>query len=182
LLFWEGNVQQEVIDRFWAKVDIRGLNDCWLWQARTRSGYGYFQFSRETGRKIGSRDILAHRMSWVIEHGSIPDNMCICHRCDTPLCVNPAHLFLGTQRDNLFDMAYKGRSNLQGLRRGSPCGSKNPSAKLGEEDVRQIRVDYASGICSQFVLAQTYGVSQSNISSIVRYKTWAILEATNAKS
>jgi len=171
-------VEQKVIDQFWAKVDIRGLNDCWLWQARTRSGYGYFQFSRETGRKIGSRNILAHRMSWVIEHGSIPDNMCICHRCDTPLCVNPTHLFLGTQRDNLFDMAHKGRANLRGLRKGQPNGSNHPGAKLKEGDVLQIREAYANKLCSQSVLAQKYGVSQTNISSIVRCKTWDMREAT----
>lgn len=85
--------------RFWAMVE-KG-NACWLFQgALNNKGYGKFYFQ---GRLCG-----AHRVAWALQFGALPDQH-VCHRCDTPACVNPAHLFLGSQRDNLRDMASKGR-------------------------------------------------------------------------
>jgi hypothetical protein len=91
-------------DRFWSKVKISTADACWLWQAATIRGYG----------QIGSgghpkRPLYAHRVAWELTHGAIPDDLNVLHRCDVPLCVNPAHLFLGTQHDNLADMVAKGR-------------------------------------------------------------------------
>lgn len=88
--------------RFWDKVAIdRG---CWLWTAGTRHGYGAIS---EGGR--GSPMIMAHRFSWEFHFGPIPDGLGVLHKCDNPPCVNPAHLFLGTQGDNMRDKAVKGR-------------------------------------------------------------------------
>lgn len=87
--------------RFWKYVDKSG--DCWIWTgARYPAGYGAF------GPK-GTGAMGAHRYSWMLAHGEIPDGLSVLHKCDVRCCVNPAHLFLGTQKDNIADMVAKGR-------------------------------------------------------------------------
>jgi hypothetical protein len=89
--------------RFWEKVKKSDTNDCWEWQSTTNNkGYGTIS--------IKGRSRLAHRFSYEIHNGSIPNGLNVLHRCDNPLCCNPAHLFLGTQRDNIADMVAKGRN------------------------------------------------------------------------
>lgn len=86
---------------FWSKVDRSAPGGCWLWkQAPIANGYG-----RTT---VGYRRVLAHRLAWELTHGAIPDGLCVLHRCDVRLCVNPAHLFLGIA-DNNADRDAKGR-------------------------------------------------------------------------
>ena len=100
--------------RFWEKVDVSaGPHGCWLWIA-TVTNKGYGQFSK------GRVSVTAHRMSWELANGvKPPTDLFVCHRCDTPTCVNPAHLFLGTHRDNIADMVAKGRGRWAGMRESS---------------------------------------------------------------
>jgi len=109
-------------ERFWAKVDR--TDDCWLWTAcRTTHGYGQFRPER-------SRGAQAHRVAWELTNGPIPAGMLVLHRCDNPPCVNPAHLFLGTQSDNMRDMYAKGRGRPRRPRPRRP--NPNSNARVRE--------------------------------------------------
>lgn len=104
-------MRQSTEQRFWAKVNK--TDSCWLWTAyRNRKGYGEFGMGGHRGRMY-----LAHRVSWEMANGTIPDGMYVCHACDVPACVNPSHLWLGTATDNNRDMFAKGRAV-------SYCGTK----------------------------------------------------------
>lgn len=142
----------DCLDRFWAKVDKSG--ECWLWTAgRTADGYGMF--------KVGGKVRKAHRVSWVIANGDTGD-LLVLHRCDVPACVNPAHLFLGTDADNAADRTVKGRG-AKGERMGR--------AKLTYENVASIRERVAGGEM-QKALAAEFGVATSTIARIVIGERW----------
>lgn len=135
------------VERFWSKVDKSV--DCWLWTChRTLDGYGTIN--------IDGKMILAHRYSYELHNGPIPEDMCVCHKCDNPACVNPAHLFLGTHADNMQDKTAKGRND----------------SKLTEAQVREIRRRYAQEGTTQEELAAEYGIDRANVGYIVRRDTW----------
>ena len=152
--------------RFWSKVDKDGpivrpeLGPCWVWLAGTfwrgeGKSYGCFDFQ--------GRSLRAHRVSWWLHHGVWPEQF-VLHRCDTPACVNPGHLFLGSIADNNRDRDNKGRHRRL-------LGSSNGFAKLNESQVAEIKFLLASGAQKQ-TLARRFGVSAHAVGSIANGKTW----------
>jgi len=144
-----------VEERFNVKWEPEPYSGCWLWVASIDSnGYGQFR----NGRCLE----WAHRASWMLNKGEIPVGICVLHKCDTPVCVNPDHLFLGTQSDNTRDCIRKGRH----IR-----GSKVGTSKLTEQDVLAIRSDTRS----KKEIAISFGVSSSAIGLIKSRKRWSYL-------
>lgn len=136
---------------------------CWEWsKAREVSGYGVQQFD---GRKQG-----AHRVSYQLFIGAIPFGMSVLHRCDNRCCVNPDHLFIGTQAENMADMVRKGRSAKQ-------KGEAHPGAKIDEKTALHIFEQAKKGQLSQRKIAAMFCISQANVSSILNRKRWSHLEA-----
>ena len=142
--------------RFWAKVDVRSPDECWLWLG-ARSGLGYGCFT------IKHAAYTAHRIALAAAATEVPVNRGVMHGCDNPPCCNPAHLSLGTQAENMRDMRKKGRQNYV---RGSSVGL----AKLTESAVRDIR---NSRTFKAVDLAETYGVTRSTIYNVWSRKTWS---------
>lgn len=126
---------------------------CLLWTGATAKGYGSISYYR-AGR---SHTVQAHRLSWEVNRGPIPDGLCVCHKCDVPTCINPGHLFLGTEGENSRDMSAKGRHD--GFKRR---GAKHPLAKLSDEQAALVRCSTEKGV----VLAARFAVSPSTISLI----------------
>ena len=158
--------------RFWKYVDKRGDDDCWEWTGFKLGSYyggmniGYTKLEDGTFK---NKMALAHRISYEIHFGAIPDGLHVCHHCDNPICVNPNHLFVGTIRDNIADRERKGR----GAR-----GSKNGRSKLTESQVVELRKRYANGE-SQKSLATAFGVTITTINHIVTGKTWRLVNPTD---
>jgi hypothetical protein len=150
-------------DRFWNKVQRVG-DGCWEWTAtRDSDGYGRILVgSRSDGTRQNAR---AHRVSYLLNCGSIPSGMEVLHKCDNPPCVRPDHLFLGTVDDNMKDMVAKKRAANQ-------AGERNGFAKLTEDAVTAIRLAARDGE-SRGALARAYHVSESCIRAIVTNKRWA---------
>ncbi len=150
--------------RFWAKVERSAADECWMWAGATEvSGYGFLH----RGGKARGDWVKAHRLSWEIHNGKIPKGMCVCHHCDTPACVNPSHLFLGTRADNNRDRTIKGRT-------ADHHGANNPNAKLTPTDVKQIRKLREQGLTQQ-AIADQFGVKQAYVSNILLRKAWATI-------
>lgn len=137
-------------DPFWERVDTSaGPEECWLWMGRRLPrGYGRLYH--------GGRHTYAHRVSWELAHGPIPTGLHVCHHCDTPPCVNPAHLFLGTAADNVADRDAKGRRRTV----------------LTAARAQDIRERYALGGITQTALARHYGVSHVTISKLISGRIW----------
>lgn len=144
--------------RFWSHVNILGEDDCWLWQAAIVKGYGKF---KDDNRK----HLASHRIAYELTYGPIPEGLLVCHECDTPLCCNPAHLFVGTPKDNMQDMVKKGR-------KGDAKGVKHGGAILTDEQVIEIRRLSNAGHSGK-ELARQFGVGDTQIYRIVHRLRWS---------
>lgn len=147
--------------RFWERVDKRGPDECWPWLSGTNAlGYGGIS----TGKRPAA-SLLAHRVSWMLHQGQIPDGLDVLHSCDNPPCVNPAHLWLGTRADNNIDRHLKGRDAVL-------PGEKNGRAKLTSAQVLEVRA--ARG--KQADIGRRYGIIQSTVCAIKARRLWKHLE------
>lgn len=145
---------EKTLARFWAKV--QKTDTCWLWTAgKVTDGYGAFAITHSVQRK-------AHRISWEMAHGPISTGLCVLHKCDNPPCVNPDHLFLGTNDENMADMVAKGRA---------PQGERNNHAVLTVADVHSIRELFLSGMPKR-AIARKYNMTHNNIRFIVTGVSW----------
>lgn len=157
-------------DDFWGRTIPEPNTGCWLWMGKVdHQQYGVHGW--------GPRRIRAHRAAYALAFGPFAKALLICHKCDVPSCVNPGHLFLGTNADNIADMVRKGR-NASGERAGAHLhpetrvnGERHWSAKLTEAIVVEIRKKHATG-GNPRLLGLEYGVSRECIGWIVRRQTW----------
>lgn len=147
---------------FWTKVGKSAT--CWLWTAGQFGASGYGSFSVRT--QNGTQSVRAHRHSWELANGPIPEGLHVLHRCDTPLCVRPDHLFLGSALENARDKMAKGR-----MRRGDSKGEANGHAKLTADGVRAIRSRPAVR-GSQAAMARQYGITPQTVQDIIKRRIW----------
>ncbi len=148
------------VERFWAKV--QKSETCWLWTGgRTGSGYGVFC--------IGYRMVLIHRFSFELHCGNIPKGMFVCHRCDTPACVNPEHLFLGTPKDNMRDKIAKGRANF--TKPPLHQGTDHHKCRITEADVTAIRKARLRGE-TYISMTKRYPLTIAGLFSVASGKSW----------
>ena len=146
----------KAIERFFSKIEKKSSEECWCWTGlKNTKGYGQIT--------INSKKYIAHRVSWVLYNGAIPEGLLVCHTCDNRLCLNPMHLFLGTNKDNMRDMVEKGRSG---------AGEKHGNHKLTEKEVIEIREKYIPYKYTQSKLAKEYCVTQAAIYYILKYINW----------
>ena len=147
--------------RFWRRVTKGAKNACWLWQGGTIGKYRYGAIRDDQHKSIKS-----HQASWIIHNGSIPKGLHVCHRCDTYGCVNPRHLFLGTNEDNRKDCLMKDRQAR---------GIRVASSKLSEQQVNRIRYLRQYKHLTYSSLAALFDVHPTTIGSLLRNQTWTHL-------
>lgn len=164
---------EKYLNRFWSKVKVLpDTSKCWNWESsKVKDGYGSI--------RIGGKFYRSHRLSYFIYNKIDPLEMHVLHNCDNPSCVNPSHLFLGTDKDNRIDCVKKGRNakhiNMINYDRK---GEENGFSKLKKEEVTQIRRMRLDGNSSKY-LSKEFNVSRSTINDIIYNKTWKHLLTQN---
>jgi hypothetical protein len=159
--FARPRTSRPLAERLWEKVDRTG-DGCWPWQAaRLWSGYGVLNLG------TGKGNVLAHRLAYELTFGPFDPGLHVCHHCDNPACCNPAHLFLGTDGDNMRDASRKGRMVIP-----HPQGTAHTLAKLNDDAVREIRRRVADGE-TQRAVASRFDIPQAAVWRIIHRKSWA---------
>ncbi len=155
-------------ENFEEKLKLNSIEDengCWIWQgAQNKSGYGSVNIG-------GGKTAQAHRLAFKLWCGELPDEFFVCHHCDQPLCVNPNHLFLGTNQDNIDDKMYKGRAYT-----GVHKGVLNAMSKLTNEQVKWIKYLCLKKGESQANVARLYEINKQTVNDIVNNKKWTHIE------
>jgi hypothetical protein len=158
-----GHTKIPVEKRFWSKV--KKTENCWIWTAAKAAGYG--QFMSDKKRYDG-----AHRYSYRLHYGEFDESLFVLHKCDNKICVNPNHLFLGTQQDNIDDMIAKGRQAIgDELNHRCQKGENNFGSKLKKEQVYQIKLLFKKGLTRKEIATKT-GATYGNVIAILQGKSW----------
>lgn len=153
--------------RFWKKVKEGKPDECWPWLSflfNDGDGYGQVKLGIGSRKKSIRHRYRAHRVAYFLANGHLPDDLCVCHRCDNPICVNPNHLFLGTPIENALD-----RNDKQRDARGETHGMH----RLTEDEVRKLRRLREEQGLSYRALGEMFGVSTTHAGFIVRRESWA---------
>ena len=158
-------------EHFYRRVSVEKTG-CWHWTGgkRSRDNYGAMHVG-------GNNQMLAHRVSWLIYNGHIPDGLHVCHTCDNPICVNPNHLFLGDDAVNMGDCRAKGRTatgDSNGMRKhpeSTPKGSRNGSSRLNELQVLEMIQLFKQGMPTP-ELGHRFGVAQATAQDIISGRGW----------
>lgn len=171
-------MQISIKDKLLSNIN-KSRSGCWEWtKSLYRDGYGRI-YNPDT-----KKSERAHRISYTVFVGSIPEKLMVCHKCDNPKCINPDHLFLGTNQENIQDSVRKGRWNhgkrfKKGESNENNRGTKHHCSKLTEDDVRFIRKNYKprDSEFGQKALAKMFNIDKSVISRIINRKVWGWLDA-----
>lgn len=156
------------IDHFMRRVEFNTVTGCWLWSAGQKGGgYGVAQYRKASH--------LAHRVSWLLHGNNLPSGGLVCHRCDTPACVNPAHLFVGNQSDNMADMRAKGRASRK-------FGERNGRAVLTDTKAREIIDLLSLNAFPATDIARSYGVGNSTVSRLKRGQSFQHIDSRNPEA
>lgn len=148
-----------ILIRFWSKVDQCSDSECWNWVDAISKNYGYFG--------INSNVYLAHRISYYIHYKEDPGELLVCHECNNKLCVNPHHLFLGTNQENIQHSFDSGISSHRGI--------LHPKAILTNADIREIRK--LEGTMTQTKIGKLFGVSRGAITGILTGRKWGHIKS-----
>jgi DNA-binding CsgD family transcriptional regulator len=164
-------VARTLAERFWSQVDKSTSSSCWIWTGyRNNKGYG----------RIGHllEKVYVHRLSYELHYGSIPKRLNVCHRCDVPACVNPQHLFLVTQMDNMRDCASKGRNGAHQRPDRVLRGERHGMSKLTDAQRIEVMDRIRSGMTC-ISIARAFGVSASTVSLLKRGKRHCPVKPTS---
>jgi hypothetical protein len=159
----KGRPRLPVEERFWKKV-AKSEDGCWLWIARGKTAFGYGLFKD----RFETHTMPAHRWSWMLTYGEIPPGAWVLHKCDTPACVRPDHLYIGGLAENTRDAIVRNRYK-------SYPGQSHPNAKFTDDDVRAIRARFAAGETNRQIAAD-YAVTYQAVAHVTSGRAWRHLD------